>query len=398
MARALVMVLDSVGIGGAPDAEAYGDAGANTLGHIAQARPLRLPHLDALGLGLAAEQAGGFVPPGLSRPAQPRALWGSAVETSPGKDTPSGHWEMAGAPVDFDWGYFPDIFPCFPPALTMALIAQGKLPGILGNRHASGTAIIEELGMEHCASGKPILYGSADSVLQIAAHEQAFGLVRLHALCRLARVLCDPLRIGRIIARPFVGTCPDNFTRTANRKDFAIPPPAGGLLDDAAAEGRKIVTVGKIGDIFAHRATGEELKGAGNMANVDHTLRALDTLPDGGLIFANYVDFDSDYGHRRDVAGYALALEQFDARMPELLAALRPGDLMIVTADHGNDPTWRGTDHTREQAPVLAFAPGQAGGVLGVRKTFADIGASVARHLGLPDLSKGAAWPGARED
>ena len=397
MPRALIAVLDSVGIGGAPDAASYGDAGANTLGHIAQVRPLRLPHLDALGLGLAAEQAGGFLPPGLSRPAHPRAQWGSAIETSPGKDTPSGHWEMAGAPVDFDWGYFPDTVPCFPQTLTDALIAQGGLPGILGNRHASGTAIIAELGLEHCVSGQPILYGSADSVLQIAAHEDAFGLGRLLALCRMARVLCDPLSIGRIIARPFVGDSPATFVRTANRKDFAIPPPAGGLLDVAAAASRKIITVGKIGDIFAHRATGEELKGAGNMANVDHTLRALRALPDGGLIFANYVDFDSDHGHRRDVPGYAAALEQFDARIPELLAALRPGDLMLVTADHGNDPTWRGTDHTREQVPVLAFEPGRAGGVLGIRRTFADIGASVARHLGLPDLSKGAAWRAARD-
>ena len=392
MPRALLLVLDSVGIGGAPDAAAYGDEGANTLGHIAQARPLRLPHLDALGLGLAAELASGMLPPGLSRPAHPMALWGSAVETSPGKDTPSGHWEMAAAPVDFAWGYFPDTIPCFPKALTDAMVAQARLPGILGNRHASGTQIIEELGLSHCMTGMPILYTSADSVLQIAAHEQTFGLERLYGLCRLARVLCDPLRIGRVIARPFAGEEPENFARTANRKDFSIPPPPGGLLDVALAAGREIVTVGKIGDIFAHRATGSERKGAGNMANVDLTLRALETLSDGGLIFANYVDFDSEYGHRRDVAGYAAALEQFDARLPQLLAALRPGDLMLIAADHGNDPTWRGSDHTREQAPVLAFEPGRAGGALGVRATFADIGASVARHLGLAALPKGTAW------
>ena len=392
MPRALLIVLDSVGIGGAPDAAAYGDAGANTLGHIALARPLRLPHLDALGLGLAAELASGMLPPGLSRPARPQARWASAIETSPGKDTPSGHWEMAGAPVDFAWGYFPDTVPCFPKALTDAIIAQGRLPGILGNRHASGTQIIAELGLSHCMTDMPILYGSADSVLQIAAHEETFGLERLYDLCRLARVLCDPLRIGRVIARPFVGEEPDNFARTANRKDFSIPPPPGGLLDVALAAGREIVTVGKIGDIFAHRATGAERKGAGNMAHVDLTLRALETLADGGLILANYVDFDSEFGHRRDVAGYAGALEQFDARLPEFLAALRPGDLLVITADHGNDPTWRGSDHTREQVPVLAYEPGRAGGALGTRSTFADIGASVARHLGLTALPRGSAW------
>ena len=396
MARALLIVLDSVGIGGAPDAQAYGDAGANTLLHIAQACAsgqadrfglragiLKLPHLDVLGLGLAAEAAGGKLPPGFSRALRPFARWGQAVETSPGKDTPSGHWEMAGCPVDFAWGYFPDTQPCFPPGLVAALVQQAGLPGILGNRHASGTQIIAELGEAHCASLKPICYASADSVLQIAAHEGDFGLDRLYDLCRTARKLCDPLRIGRIIARPFQGDSSANFTRTANRKDFAIPPPPGGLLDKAAAQGRSIVTIGKIGDIFAHRNTGEEVKGVGNMQHVDLTLAALQRLPDAGLIFANYVDFDSDYGHRRDVAGYAAALEAFDARLPELFAALRAGDLMVITADHGNDPTWRGTDHTRERVPVLAFAPGFSGPSLGQLANLSEIGRLVAQWLGL---------------
>ena len=396
MARALLIVLDSVGIGGAPDAGAYGDAGANTLLHIAQAcasgradraglraGALRLPHLGGLGLGLAAEAAGGELPPGLSRPAEPMARWGHAVETSPGKDTPSGHWEMAGCPVDFAWGYFADTQPCFPADLIADLIAQAGLPGILGNRHASGTQIIAELGEAHCESLKPICYASADSVLQIAGHEDAFGLGRLYATCRIARKICDPLRIGRVIARPFAGASSASFVRTANRKDFAIPPPPGGLLDVLAAAGRAVVTVGKIGDIFAHRNTGQEWQGNGNMAHVDLTLAALRELPDGGLIFANYVDFDSDFGHRRDVAGYAAALEAFDTRLPELLAALRDGDMIVLTADHGNDPTWRGTDHTREQVPVLAFARGVAGGRLGRLATFAEIGGMVARWLGV---------------
>ena len=407
MARALIIVLDSVGIGGAPDAQAYGDAGANTLGHIAVACAegrgdragmrtglLQLPHLDALGLGLAVHAASGLLPPGFSRPHNPGALWGHAVETSPGKDTPSGHWEMTGCPVDFSWGYFPDTKPCFPAALTDALVAEGGLPGILGNRHASGTQIIEELGEEHVRTGKPICYSSADSVLQIAAHETAFGLQRLHDLCLIARRLCDPARIGRIIARPFAGDSAKTFHRTANRKDFAIPPPPGGLLDVAGAAGRPVISIGKIGDIFAHRSTGQEWKGAGNSDHVDMTLKALREMPGGGLIFANYVDFDSEYGHRRDVAGYAAALEQFDARLPELLAALQPGDLMVLTADHGNDPTWPGTDHTREQVPVLAVRHGQAGGAMGLRQSFSDIGASVARHLGLPALGKGIVWRG----
>ena len=405
MARALLIVLDSVGIGGAPDAQAYGDAGANTLGHIAQAcadrrgdraglraGPLQVPHLDALGLGLALHRASGLLPPGLSRPLHPGALWGHATETSPGKDTPSGHWEMAGCPVDFNWGYFPDTSPCFPAALTDALVAEGGLPGILGNCHASGTLVIEELGEEHVRTGRPICYSSADSVLQIAAHETAFGLQRLYDLCHIARRLSDPLRIGRIIARPFTGDSAKTFHRTANRKDFSIPPPPGGLLDVAGAAGHPIISIGKIGDIFAHRSTGQEWKGAGNMDHVDMTLRALAQAPAGALIFANYVDFDSEYGHRRDVPGYAAALEQFDARLPQLLAALRPDDLMVLTADHGNDPTWKGTDHTREQVPVLALRRGMPGGKIGLRKSFSDIGASVARHLGLPALAKGTAW------
>lgn len=405
MPRALIIVLDSVGVGGAPDAAAYGDAGADTLGHIAQAcalgrgdragvrqGPLRLLHLAALGLGLAAQAAGGDMPLGLEAPVPPGAGWGCAAETSPGKDTPSGHWEINGSPVDFQWGYFPDTSPCFPPMLMAELVARGRLPGVLGDRHASGTQIIAELGEAHCASGQPICYASADSVLQIAAHEQAFGLARLYELCAIARQICDPLRIGRVIARPFVGDSAATFARTANRKDFAMPPPPGGLLDHAQAAGREIITIGKIGDIFAHRSTGEELKGPNNMANVDHTLAALARLRDGGLIFANYVDFDSEFGHRRDVAGYARALEQFDARLPALLAGLRDGDLLIITADHGNDPTWPGTDHTREQIPVLALVQGGPRPVIGRRASFADIGASVARHLALPDLSQGEPW------
>ncbi len=401
MPRALLIVLDSVGIGGAPDADSYGDAGANTLGHVAHAcargegdraglrrGPLRLPNLARLGLDHALRAATGEGFPDLApdpvAPEDAQGLWGHAVETSRGKDTPSGHWEIAGRPVPFAWGYFPDTRPAFPPELTQAIIAEAGLPGILGDRHASGVAIIEELGGEHLRTGKPICYTSVDSVFQIAAHEEAFGLERLYDTCRVVRRLCDPLRIGRVIARPFLGNETEGFTRTANRKDFAIPPPEGTILDLAGRAGREIVTVGKIGDIFAHRATGREIKPAGNEACLDAAIASMRDLADGGLVFVNLVDFDTEFGHRRDVPGYAAALEAFDRRVPEIEDVLRPGDLCIVTADHGNDPTWRGTDHTREQIPIIGFGPDVAGRSIGARKTFADIGASIAAHLGLP--------------
>ena len=405
MTRAVLIVLDSFGIGGAPDAAAFGDEGADTFGHIAEgcaagrgdqaglrSGPLRLPNFAALGLGLASEAATGRAPPGLDPPSRPEGLWGYAVETSNGKDTPSGHWEIAGAPVTDAWGYLPNTEPCFPKALTDALVAKAHLPGILGNKHASGTGIIEELGEAHVRTGKPILYTSVDSVLQIAAHEEAFGLERLYELCEFARKEVDPLNIGRVIARPFVGTTSANFTRSPNRRDYAMPPPAPTLLDVASTAGREVVSIGKIGDIFAHRGTGRIVKAAGNMALTDATLEAMRGLSDGGLIITNLVDFDTQHGHRRDVPGYAAALEAFDARIPELKASLRPGDLMVLTADHGCDPAFRGTDHTRECVAVLAFGPGIDGRSIGRRPTFADIGQSIAAHLGLPALGAGSAF------
>jgi phosphopentomutase len=404
-ARALLIVLDSVGIGGAEDAAAYGDEGADTLGHIAQAcaagqgdraglraGPLFLPHLAALGIGLACEASTGRLPPGLAAGKALDGAFGYGVETSRGKDTPSGHWEIAGVPVDFDWGYFPAGNPSFPPQLTGALIREFGLPGILGDRHASGTAIIDELGAQSVTSGKPICYTSVDSVFQIAAHEQVFGLDRLYALCRVARGLCDSYRIGRVIARPFVGDAKSGFQRTANRKDFATPPPRATLLDRLARSGRAVVSVGKIGDIFAHRATGREVKASGNMAMLTAAIEAFRELPGGGLVFANLVDFDTEFGHRRDVAGYAGALEAFDTRLPEISAVLRVQDICIITADHGNDPTFRGTDHTREHTPILCFGPKVAPRPLGRRDSLADIAASLAVHLGLPAGESGRSW------
>lgn len=405
MARAILIVLDSVGCGGAEDAAAYGDEGSDTLGHIAAAcaegrgdrdglrsGPLHLPNLARLGLSHACEASTGRPLAGVPRPDRPEGQYGYGVEISQGKDTPSGHWEIAGCPVPFKWGYFTALENTFPPELVAAIIREGALPGILGNKHASGTAVIDELAEEHIRTGKPICYTSVDSVLQIAAHEQHFGLERLYELCRKARVLVDPLKIGRVIARPFVGTKEAGFTRTGNRKDFAIPPPDETILDRLASQSRAVVTVGKIGDIFAHRSTGEEIKPFGNAAMFAAALEAFERLPDGGFCFVNLVDFDTEYGHRRDIPGYAAALEAFDRELPKLDAVLRPGDVAVITADHGNDPSWPGTDHTREHVPILAFGPGVAPGPIGRRESFADIAAMLGDRLGIGAVGPGRSW------
>jgi phosphopentomutase len=395
MTRALILVLDSVGIGGAPDAALYGDLGANTVGHIAdacaraeadnccRAGPLCLPNLVRLGLDEACALASGRIPPGLDNKERPRKRAGCAKEISRGKDTPSGHWEIAGVPVPFDWGYFPRTRPCFPSELVAELCRQADLPGILGSIHASGTEIIAELGEDHMRSGRPICYTSADSVFQIAAHEESFGLARLYEVCSVARKLVDPLRIGRVIARPFVGSSRADFARTGNRRDYATPPPSPTVLDRASRLGRDVVSIGKIDDIFAHSGTGRVIKANGNAQLFDRTLEGLHGLADGGLLFTNFIDFDTLYGHRRDVAGYAAALEEFDRRLPELEQIMGEGDLAIITADHGCDPTWSGTDHTREQVPILVMG-GADNGPVGERATYADIAATVAQHLDLP--------------
>jgi phosphopentomutase len=405
MARAILIVLDSVGCGGAEDAAAYGDEGSDTLGHIAEAcaegrgdrdglrsGPLHIPNLARLGLSHACEASTGKPLAGVTRPSAPQGQYGYGVEVSQGKDTPSGHWEIAGCPVPFKWGYFTALEKTFPPDLVDAIIREGALPGILGNKHASGTAVIDEFAEEHIRTGKPICYTSVDSVLQIAAHEEHFGLERLYALCKKVRILVDAMKIGRVIARPFVGTTETGFTRTGNRKDFAIPPPDETILDRLVAQNRPVITVGKIGDIFAHRSTGEEIKPFGNAAMWAAASEAFAKLPDGGFCFVNLVDFDTEYGHRRDIPGYAAALEAFDRDLPKLETLLRPGDLAIVTADHGNDPSWPGSDHTREHVPILAFGPDVPARPIGRRESFADIAATVGEWLKLGAIGPGRAW------
>lgn len=400
--RAFIFVLDSFGIGSAPDAARFGDAGADTFGHIAAAcaagkadqpglrqGPLHIPHLLALGLGEAHFKATGHYVDGAEGVELKGGFYGASAERSLGKDTPSGHWEIAGIPVDWDWGYFPNTIPSFPVELTEALIRESQLPGILGNKHASGTVILDEFGEEHIASGKPIVYTSADSVLQIAAHEEHFGLEKLYELCAIARKLVDPYNIGRVIARPFKGERAGEFKRTANRKDLAVPPPRPTLLERVEQAGGNVISIGKIGDIYAHKGTGKIIKAAGNAEIMEKTLMAMRSAPNGSLVFSNFVDFDMEYGHRRNVVGYAAALEHFDACIPDMLDELQPGDLVFLTADHGCDPTWAGTDHTREYVPVLGFGPSLPPTDIGLRETFADIGQTVAAHLGINALEHG---------
>lgn len=402
MSRAFLVVMDSVGCGGAPDADEFfndgrPDTGANTLLHIAQAcadgtaeegrtGALNLPTLDALGLGAAIRLASGESAPGLD--ATPQASWGAATETSPGKDTPSGHWELAGVPVPWDWHYFPKTHPAFPESLTRAVCEIAETPGILGNCHASGTEILERLGAEHIRTGWPICYTSADSVFQIAAHEEHFGEQRLQQLCKQLAPMLHEMKVGRVISRPFVGSPEEGFTRTTNRHDYAIAPPEQTLCNWVQAGGGKVLAVGKIGDIFSMEGI-DEVRTGRDALLMQHLAEHVAEAPDGSLIFANFVEFDSLYGHRRDVSGYARALEWFDTEIAKVIDRLRPGDLLLLTADHGNDPTWHGTDHTRERVPVLCT--GVSRREIGL-VSFSDVAASVAAHLGVASMGPGRSF------
>lgn len=393
MSRAFILLLDSFGLGATPDAHAFGDEGANTFGHIAawaasQGRPMQLPNLEKLGLAAAANIASGEWAEGFAMREGFTGAYGAARERSTGKDTQSGHWEIAGVPVTFDWGYFPREVPSIPADITSVLQQQFDLPGFLGNCHASGTEIINKHGDEHVATGKVILYTSGDSVMQIAAHEEHFGLERLYALCEAAFELVKPYNIGRVIARPFVGA-DGNYKRTSNRHDYAVAPPAPTLLDHVKDEGGEVIGLGKISDIFATKGISRVVKGADNMALFDALLKVADEAGDKSLTFVNFVDFDQAFGHRRDIAGYSNALHQMDERLPEFMARLKDGDLVVITADHGCDPSWPGSDHTREHIPMIFFGPGVAPRALPVSDTFSDIGATLARHLGVKPLSNG---------
>ncbi len=396
MTRAIILVMDSFGIGATADADKFGDVGANTLGSIARERagkrPLALPNLARLGLFRAAEASSGEFPLGCVDAEVVTGAYGFAKELSSGKDTPSGHWEIAGVPVLFDWGYFTETTDTFPPELLEKLIERGNLAGVLGNCHASGTTIIAELGEEHMRTGKPIVYASADSVFQIACHEESFGLERLYVLCDIARELVDDYNIGRVIARPFTGGSNAEFVRTGNRRDLTVLPPSPTLLDKLADSGGEVISVGKISDIFAHQGITRKIKANGNAALFDATLDAIRSAPNRSIVFTNFVDFDMLYGHRRDIDGYAEALEYFDRRLPEVLDLLEPDDLLILTADHGCDPSWPGSDHTREHIPVLVYGTAIQPGSLGQRDSFADIGQSLAGFFGLSPMDYGTSF------
>jgi phosphopentomutase len=383
--RVILVVLDGVGAGATPDAPNYGDEGSDTLGNLSrefkkrQGRALSLPHLESWGLGKITSIEG------VSASKAKEGAAGRAAELSTGKDTTSGHWEMAGYVVKEPFAIFPD---GFPKAYVDRWVRSNNLPGVLGNKAASGTEIITELGEEHVKTGKPILYTSADSVWQVAAHESAFGLEKLYQICKSARHLCDEMGISRVIARPFVGDSASTFKRTYNRKDFAQRPNQPTYLDYLVGQGVPTLGIGKISNIYAGFGIQENVDTAGNTDGIRVLLEKMATV-ESGLIFCNLIDFDMLYGHRRDVPGFGGALEEFDRAIPELKKRSRPGDLVILTADHGNDPTFHGTDHTREYIPFVAYAPAtMAKGCtdLGIRDSFADIGATTAHAL------TGSAW------
>lgn len=373
--RICLIVLDSAGIGAMPDAAAWGDAGADTIGHILESRKVELPNLQKLGLANIRRLEG------LAAVDSPIGSYGKCTLRSNGKDTTTGHWEMAGIVLEKAFPTYPQ---GFPPDVIDRFVSEAKIPGILGNVPASGTEIIKELGEEHVRTGKPIVYTSADSVFQIAAHEEVVPIERLYEMCEIARRILDGHhRVGRVIARPFLGTGSDEFKRTENRHDYAVPPPSDNLLPLLKDNGLDVVCIGKIASIYDSIGVTEDLTAKNNDQTIDQTVRALNA-GSRGLVFSNLVDFDMLYGHRRDTEGYAAALEHFDRRLPEIFEALNDDDLLILTADHGNDPTKEGSDHTREYVPLLVYGRSAKQGVdLGTRGSLADIGQTIADNFGL---------------
>ncbi|MEI6894316.1 MAG: phosphopentomutase [Colwellia sp.] len=397
MARAIILVVDSFGIGFAPDAADFGDVGANTLANLATTyfnetgKKIALPNLSAMGLIKACQQASQQEFP--YQGTEPnKGAYGFAQEISTGKDTPSGHWEMTGVPVLFNWGYFTDKKNSFPQSLIDTINQTTGFAGMLGNCHASGTEILKRLGDEHIKTGLPICYTSADSVFQIAAHEEHFGLEHLYTYCQTVRELLSDYNIGRVIARPFIGDSSDNFARTGNRRDYSVLPPAPTVLDKVSQAGTHVISVGKIADIFAHQGIDEKTKATGLDALFDATLNHINSAQDNSLIFTNLVNFDQDFGHRRDAIGYAKELEALDKRIPELFAAMAPDDLLFLTADHGCDPTWPGTEHTREYVPIIAYHQHIGVVELGNRKTFADLGQTLAELFKVEAMDYGTSF------
>ena len=409
MKQILWIVLDSFGLGATADSAKFGDVGADTFGHIAEVcasgahdsrrvdGSLRLPNLMKLGLFEAGKMSTGkyckgFIQDEILANNGYMGSYGFAEELSNGKDTPSGHWEMAGVPVLFDWGYFLDRQSSFPSELLKKLQDATKVPGFLGNCHSSGTEIIKLHGMEHIQTGKPIVYTSADSVFQVAAHEESFGLDKLLEFCKIARELLEPYKIGRVIARPFLGKDPNSFKRTGNRRDFAVDPPSETVLDILSKRNIETISVGKIADIFAHKGITRKVKASGLPALIDATIELAKEPRKNRIVFTNLVDFDMEYGHRRDTLGYAAALEYFDERLPELMRSLCDEDMMILTADHGCDPTWPGSDHTRENVPVIVYGPKLRASNLGKRETFADMGQTISEFFDGPKLKFGKSF------
>ena len=397
MPRAIILVIDGFGLGHAPDAQAFGDVNANTFANLAEkfqqnkSRPLKLPNLSKLGLVKACEQASNRtldVDPVIPT----NGAYGYAAEISTGKDTPSGHWEMTGVPVLFDWTYFSDKKNSFSPDLITQINEVTGYANMLGNCHASGTNIIADLGEEHIRTGSPICYTSGDSVFQVAAHEEHFGLDNLYKYCEQVREILDPMNIGRVIARPFIGESSADFERTGNRRDYSVLPPATTVLEKLTNAGGTVISVGKIADIFAHQGISIKTKATGIPALLDATLTHIGTAPDNSIIFTNLVNFDQDFGHRRDPVGFGEALEYFDVRLAEFLKQLNDDDLLLLTADHGCDPTWPGNDHTREFVPVIAYHNNIDSINLGQRNTFADLGQTLASLFTLEAMDYGQSF------
>lgn len=397
MSRAIILMMDSFGIGNAHDAAKFDNLGADTFGHIVESNGgLNISNLKELGLIEVAHAATGKeYNLGKLSTAKMNGIGcikAHMSEMSVAKDTTSGHWEMAGVPVLSDWGYFKPDYPSFPDSLIQDICKEGSIDGILGNKAASGTEIIQELGEEHIKTGKPIFYTSADSNIQIAAHEKYFGLERLYKLCEVAYKHVKPYNIARIIARPFVGERAGEFTRTANRHDYSVKPFADTVLDKMKNNGGNVIAIGKINDIYAGCGITKALHASGLEELWDVTLEEVMTSPDNSIIFTNFVDFDMLWGHRRNVKGYANGLEYFDKRLPEILPLLREDDIVFITADHGNDPTYKGTDHTREQVPMLLFGKKIQNRFAGESQTFADIGQTIAKYLNLEPLKYGKSF------